>query len=255
MTSTTATVTDHLTDVTDGATVAPGRWPWAGVAGGLVAIASLTFLGPPFIDDPAVYEAGPEAVYAELSGQLLTQFGAAAGYLAAVLMVPFGIGLVRTLARRAPERIGLVLAAGVALAVGVATTFGGYVMKSVLAGGLPGHGDSAFYTEVDTAVVSTLSGQLQFGGWLPVVGAAGIVAVLSLAHRALPRVLGLFSAFIAVAVGAVTVAFNLPWSAGLVAPLWLIAVSVTVLRLRRREGLTATPLPTTDEAPERAVTA
>lgn len=197
-------------------------------------MASLTVLNAPFISDEAVYRAGPEAVHAELGGQLLTQLGAAAGYLAAALLIPFAIGLVRTLARRAPERIGLVVAVGLALAASVATTVSAYAMKSVLASGLPGHGDSAFYTHVDTAVIYTISGQLQYAGWLPVVGAAGIVAVLALRYRALPRWLGAFSALIAVAVAAVTVAFNLPWSSGLVAPLWLIATSVAVLRLRRR---------------------
>lgn len=234
MTAITGPLTSYLTlDAVDDTTVAPGRWPLAGIAAGVAAIASLTVLNAPFLSDEAVYRAGPEAVYAELSGQLLTQLGAAAGYLAAALLVPFGIGLVRTLARRAPERLGLVIAVALALAAGVATTVSAYAMKSVLASGLPGHGDNAFYTHVDTAVTYTISGQLQYAGWLPVVGAAGIVGVLALRYRVLPRWLGAFSALIAVAVTVVTVAFNLPWSSGLVAPLWLIATSAAALRLRR----------------------
>ena len=235
MTAITGPLTSYLTldDAVDDTTVAPGRWPLAGIAAGVAAIASLTILNAPFISDEAVYRAGPEAVYAELGGQLLTQFGAAAGYLAAALLVPFGIGLVRTLARRAPERLGLVIAVALALAAGVATTVSAYAMKSVLASGLPGHGDNAFYTHVDTAVTYTISGQLQYAGWLPVVGAAGIVGVLALRYRVLPRWLGAFSAFVAAAVAVVTVAFNLPWSSGLVAPLWLIATSAAALRLRR----------------------
>ena len=235
MTATAAPLTDHLLrdGTIDDAGVAPGRWPWAGVAAGVAAMASLTVLNAPFITDEAVYRAGPEAVYAELGGQLLTQLGAAAGYLAAALLVPFGIGLVRTLARRAPQAPGLVIALGVALVASVATTVSGFAMKSVLASGLPGHMDSAFYTQVDTAVAHTFAGQLQYAGWLPVVGAAGVTAVLVLRHRALPRWLGWFSALIAGAVALVTVALNLPWSSGLVAPLWLIATSVVAVRLRR----------------------
>lgn len=223
----------ELDDTTAGG-VAPGRWPWAGVAAGVAAMASLTFLNAPFISDESVYEAGPEAVYAELSGQLLTQLGAAAGYLAAALLVPFGIGLVRTLARRAPERIGLVVATALALAAGVATTVAAYAMKSVLASGLPGHMDNAFYTHVDTAVTFTIAGQLQYAGWLPVVAAAGCVGVLGLRDRVLPRWLAVPSVVAAGLVAAVTVALNLPWSSGLVAPLWLVATSVAVLRLRAR---------------------
>lgn len=213
--------------------VAPGRWPLAGIAAGIAA-ASSTFLHAPFIQDQAVFDAGPEAVYAELSGQLLTQLGAAAGYLAAFLLVPFGIGLVRTLLRRAPHRAGVVLAAGLALVAGVATAVGGYAMKSVLASGLPGGIDEAFYTQIDTAVTYTIAGQLQYAGWLPVVLAAGIVGVVAWQERMLPRPLAGLSVAAAGVVALVTVAFNLPWSAGLVAPLWLLGVGTTALVLRRR---------------------
>ena len=238
MTATTSPLNDYLwdDDAPRPTSVAPGRWPIAGIVAGIAALASTTVLGPAFITDESIYRAGPEAVYEELGGQLLTQLGAASGYLAAALLIPFGIGLVRTLARRAPDRVGLVLALGVALAAGVASTVSAYAMKSVLASGLPGHGDSGFYTQVDTAVAYTFSGQLQYAGWLPVVGAAGLIGVLVLRDRVMPRWIGVFSAFIAVAVATVTIAFNLPWSAGLVAPLWLIAVAVAVLRLRRRSA-------------------
>lgn len=236
MTAIAGPITTYLDmdDTDTAAGVASGRWPWAGVAAGVVAMASLTVLNAPFIADEAVFRDGPEAVYAELSGQLLTQLGAAAGYLAAALLVPFGIGLVRTLARRAPERIGLVVATALALAAGVATTVGAYAMKSVLASGLPGHMDNAFYTHVDTAVTYTIAGQLQYAGWLPVVAAAGCVGVLAIRDRALPRWLGVPSLVAAVLVAAVTVVLNLPWSSGLVAPLWLIATGIAVLRLRAR---------------------
>ncbi len=230
---------DHLTtyvlgDGTETTSLAPGRWPWAGLGAGLASLASLTVLNAPYIADEAVFEAGPEAVYAELSGQLLTQLGAAAGYLSAALLVAFGIGFVRTLARRHPDDVGAVVAIALALAAGVATTVSAYAMKSVLASGLPGHGDNAFYTHVDTAVTYTIAGQLQYAGWLPVVAAAGLVGVLCRHERGLLRWYALASMFLAGAVAVVTVAFNLPWSSGLVAPLWLLATGVVVLRLRAR---------------------
>lgn len=236
----TTTLVGPLTDylqldaVTDAPAVAPGRWPLAGLVAGVAVFASTTILHAPFIRDPEVYEAGPEAVYAALSGQLITQLGAAAGYLAAFLLIPFGIGLVKTLARRAPDRLGMVVAAALALAAGVATTISAYAMKSVLASGLPGHMDNAFYTHVDTAVSYTIAGQIQYAGWLPVVAAAGIVGVLAWQERLLPRFLAGVTIGMASAVGLVTVALNLPWSAGLVAPVWLLGVSVTALVLRRR---------------------
>lgn len=235
MTAIAGPLTSYLSlDEPDATTVAPGRWPLAGIAAGIAAYASTTILHAPFISDEAVFDAGPAAVYEQLSGQVLTQLGAAAGYLAAFLLIPFGMGLVRTLARRAPDRIGMLVAAALALAAGVATTVSAYAMKSVLASGLPGHMDNAFYTEVDTAVAFTFAGQLQFAGWLPVVAAAGIVGVLAWRERVLPRWLAAFSIFIAVAVAIVTTALNLPWASGLVAPLWLVAVSATAMVLRRR---------------------
>lgn len=212
-----------------------GRWPWVGIAAG-VAAAAAPMLHHGFIDDPAVYEAGPEAVYAALGGQLVTQLGAASGYLATVLLVPFGLGLVRMLRHRLPGRDEAVAAVGVLLAVGVATLVGGFGMKSVLASGLPGHMDNTFYTQVDVAVISTIAGQLQYAMFLPVVAAAGTFGVLVLRERAMQRWVGLFSVVAATAVAGVTVVLNLPYSAGLVTPLWLVAVSVAALRLRRHEG-------------------
>lgn len=227
-------VLDGLDRADDTATIASGRWPVAGIVAGVAATASLTFLHAPFIGDPSVYEAGPEAVYAQLSGQLLTQLGAAAGYLAAALLIPFGIGLVRTLWRRAPDQLGLIVATALALAAGVATTVSAYTMKSVLASGLPGHMDNAIYTHVDTAVTYTIAGQVQYAGWLPIVGVVGLVGLLAVKHGVLPRWFGVGSLLAAGLVATVTVALNLPWSSGLVSPLWLIAVSVLALRLRRR---------------------
>ena len=68
----------------------------------------------------------------------------------------------------------------------------------------------------------------------PADTAAGIVGWLAWTERVLPRWLAGSSLFIAAAVAIVTVGFNLPWSSGLVSPLWLIAVSAAALVARRR---------------------
>lgn len=216
--------------------VHPGRWPLLGIAAGVTSFAA-TVLHAPFIDDPAVIAGGPEAVFAELStGRLQTQLGAGLGYLSAVLLVGFGIGLVRTMLRRVPNQTDLVAALGVTLVAGIATLVSGFTMKSVLASGMPGGIDEAFYTKVDVAVASTFAGQLQFAGFLPLVAAIGVTALLVLRHGAMQRWIGVLSALMAVAVAVVTVALNLPWSSGLVTPIWLVAVSVAALRLRRRDA-------------------
>lgn len=225
-----------LAEEATGTTVVRGRWPVAGIVAAATGYAA-TMLGPAFITDTAIYAGGPEAVFAQLDGAArLTQLGAAAGYLTAALLVPFGIGMVRTLLRRVPEQLALVVSFAVLLATAVATMTSGFIMKSVLASGLPGGMDADFYTQVDVAVVNTIAGQVQWAGFIPVVAAAGVLAVLALRHGAMQRWVGAFSAVLACAVAVVTIALNLPWSAGLVTPLWLVAVSIAVLRLRRTEA-------------------
>lgn len=215
--------------------VHPGRWPLYGIAAGVAGLLT-PVLNAPFIRDAAVYQAGHEAVFAELSGARITQVGAFVGYAVCGLLLAFAVGLVRTMQRRAPGAGDLVLGLGIALTAGVATLAGGFMWKSVLASGLPGGIDAAYYTRVDVAVIHTIEQQMVFAGFVPFVAVMAITAALVLRHHALPRWTGLLSAFFAVVVSLVTLALNLPWSSGLVTPLWLIALSAAVLRVRRREA-------------------
>ncbi len=234
MTATIDPVTiDHDHTLTAG--VHPGRWPVYGI---LAAAASLLnpVLNAPFIRDTAVYDAGYEAVFAELTGARVTQVGAFVGYASCGLLLAFAIGLVRTMQRRAPGARDLHLGLGMAFTAAFATLAGGFMWKSVLASGLPGGTDAAYYAAVDVAVINTIEQQMIFAAFVPLVAVIAITAVLVLRHGALPRWTGVLSAFLAGAVSLVTLVLNLPWSAGLVAPIWLLAVSVAVLRLRRSEA-------------------
>lgn len=235
-TTTTGGLAGHATDASSRAQprVVAGRWPWAGVGAGVASGLALVVLHAPFIDDEAAYAAGPEAVYALLDGQLATQLGAAAGYLAAALLVPFGLGLVRTLWDRAPSARPLVASLAALLVAAVATITVGMGFKSLLASGLPGHMDNSFYTHVDVAVLHTIASQLMWLVFLPVIASAAVVAVLALRHGALQRWVGVLGALLAGVVTCMTVALNLPYSAGLASPVWLVAVSLAVLRLRSR---------------------
>ena len=98
------------------------------------------------------------------------------------------------------------------------------------------HPAPAFHTDVDVAAIDTIDQQMVFAGFVPFVAVLAITPVLVLRHGALPTWVGLCSAVLAGGVALVTLAFNLPWSAGLVTPIWLLAVSVAVLRLHRREA-------------------
>lgn len=215
--------------------VHPGRWPLYGILAGVASLVT-PVLNAPFVRDTAVYAAGPEAVFAELTGARLTQVGAFVGYATCGLLIAFAIGLVRTMQRRAPRARDLVLGLGIALTAGVTTLAGGSMWKSVLASGLPGGIDAAYYSQVDVAVINTIEQQMIYAAFVPFVAVMAITAALVLKHGVLPRWTGLLSAFFAGAVSLVTLALNLPWSSGLVTPLWLIALSVAVLRLRRREA-------------------
>ena len=222
---------------TDAATpgVHPGRWPLYGILAGIGSLLS-PVLNAPFVQDPAVYGRGYEAVVAELTGARITQVGAFVGYASCGLLVAFAIGLVRTMQRRAPEARDLHLALGMAFTAALATLTGGFMWKSVLASGLPGGTDADYYTTVDVAVINTIEQQMIHAGFVPFVAVLAITAVFALRHRALPRWVGLLSAVLATGVALVTLLVNLPWSAGLVTPVWLLAVSVAVLRLRRAEA-------------------
>lgn len=206
------------------------RWALPAVAVATAAAAFIgTFVGQ-FIDDPAVYAAGPEAVHAELSGYLPTQLSAGALYAAAGLLVAFSVGLTRHLRHRAPDHEGTVDAMGVLLHIAAGTVAVGAILKSILASGLPGGTDADYYTQVDVAVSHTIAGQFQFAAFIPVVAAMAVMAVLALRHRVLPRYVGAVSAVFVVGVVGVTLALNLPWSAGGVAPMWLLLMAVAVWR-------------------------
>ena len=160
--------TDPVTTDPDqavGAGVHPGRWPVYGI---LAAVASLLnpVLNAPFIQDTAVYEAGYEAVFAELAGARVTQVGAFVGYASCGLLLAFAIGLVRTMQRRAPGARDLHLGLGMAFAAALASLTGGFMWKSVLAAGLPGGMDADYYTAVDVAVINTIEQQMIFAGFM-----------------------------------------------------------------------------------------
>lgn len=195
-----------------------------------------TFAGPPFIADPGVFAEGPEAVFAELTGgHIPSQVGAALLYATAVCLLLLRPRLVEMLRRAAPAAEELVDRIGTTMDVAVATVTIGAVFKSILTSGLPGAVDADFYTQVDVAVLFTVSGQLQYGVFVPLVATMALTAVLVFRHGGLPRWVGALSALLAFAVCAVTVALNLPWSAGLVTPIWMVVMAFTAWRGGRQE--------------------
>jgi hypothetical protein len=116
----------------------------------------------------------------------------------------------------------------------VATVAVAAALKAVYRGGLPDHMDSAMYTREAVVSLQILVDQYQWAAYWTVVLAMGAVAVLGLRDRVLPRWYAVLSAVLTVFVLGMTLVLGLPYSSGLVAPVWLVASTVALLRMRTR---------------------
>lgn len=210
-----------------------GRWPLAGavaaVASGAFALFSSTYVG----ED--VTSKGSGAVYDAIAASgTLFHVGIVTGFTAVVALAVFGAGFLRFLAARAPQGSLAEPVARLGLGVTVATVAVAAALKAIVRGGLPSHGDHTMYTEESVATLQILIDQFQYAAFWGMTLVMGAVAVLSFAHRVLPRWYGGLSAFFTVFVVLMTGVLGLPYSAGLVTPLFLAATVVVLLRLRSR---------------------
>lgn len=225
---------EAVTSPGPGAARPAGLWPAWGLAAGLLGFFA-TWMSFEQVPEAAKAE-GVEAVYQELdsSAGALVGYGARAGFVALVCLLVFGTGLIRLLERRGA---GSTLALPV-LKMAIPATGGAMViawsLKAMLAGGFPGGVDEAFYTHTDTAVLHLLVDQLQWVPWWGLMIGVGALVVLALKERVLPRWLGWVSAVAAFLVAGMTLAFALPYSAGVVAPLWLVVASLGLFRQARQ---------------------
>ncbi|MCK9903861.1 hypothetical protein MXD63_27895 [Frankia sp. Cpl3] len=185
-------------------------------------------------DDVTVRE-GTDAIY-EAAGDHRVDFwvGGSIGFVAVLLLLGFAAGLTRLLERRAPDSLA-VPAAKLAFAAALGGLMFSFGLKHVLAGGVPGGIDSSFYTKTDVEVLALVVSQMQYAAWWGVLAAAACVAVVTLRYRVLPLWFGIVSAVLAGVSITATVAIGLPYSAGLLAPVWLLAAGIVTLRLRDRE--------------------
>ena len=213
---------------------------WLSVAVAVLGTAG-TMVGTPFISDTDVYARGPEAVFAQLTGgHVPSQIGAALLYATALCLLLLRPRLTAMLRNAAPAAEQLVDRIGATLDVAAATVTIGAVFKSILTSGLPGGVDADFYSQVDVAVLYTVSGQLQFGVFVPLVATIGLTAVLVFRHGGGADGEGEERREGTDPAGQATVALGLPWSAGLVTPIWLFAMAFTAWRGDRRQPVPAT---------------
>lgn len=244
MTSTIATTTTTTTDTT-ARTAEPaggrsaaratleGRWPLAALGAGLSTFVFLN-LSSHFLEDD-VTSGGVDAVVAAVAGDgAQTHLGLVAAFLTVGLLAVFAVGFGRFLVARAPEGSTSAQVARLGLTATVATVSLAAGLKAIYRGGLPDHVDSGMYTPESVAVLQILVDQYQWAAYWTLVLAMGAVAVLGLRDKVLPKPYAVLSAVLTVFVLGMTLGLGLPYSSGLIAPIWLVATGISLLRLRKR---------------------
>jgi hypothetical protein len=207
-------------------------WPWAGLVAGVAGTIGTVVLNAP-VPSKEASDSGIDAVYETLDNARAVHVGAALGFLAAYALAVFTIGFARHLAQRTPEHSQLAPIAKLAMTAGIGTLIVGFGLKAAAAGGMQGGIDEDFYTKADSTVISTISGQMQYVGWQGVAIAMAVTAVAAFKYGAVARWVGVVAAIFSVFVAAFTLVLCLPYSAGLVAPPFLVLLSISLLTTRK----------------------
>ena len=210
-----------------------GRWPLA-AAGAGVTSAVFTMFTSRFLTE-AETEGGVAAVYAAVQDDgTRTHVGIVAAFLCVGFLAVFAAGFGRFLTARAPEGSLAASVARTGLSAAVATVALAASLKAIYRGGLPDHGDAGMYTEEAVVTFQILVDQYQWAAYWTIALAMGAVVVLGLRDRVLPRWYAWLSFVLTAFVLGMTGVLGLPYSAGVVAPVWLVATTVALLRLRSR---------------------
>ncbi len=214
-----------------------GAWPIYGIVAGVAAIICTHFTSTSIPAD--VKLAGVEAVYGALGDPLPVRLGASIGFFGLLALVAFAVGYLRFAGALAGEKDLWVSAMRMGFSGSVGALIVTHSLKAMLAGGMPGGIDQGLYTRTDVTVLHLLVDQLQWVGWWGVIIASGCTAGLGLRTKVLPRWIGWFSAVITALVAVLTIGFALPYSAGVVAGLWLViaASGLAMFRSRVTPGL------------------
>jgi hypothetical protein len=241
-TATTATATTHSDTTVPAQSPMPqsetrrtlsGAWPLVGPVAAAAGIAFALFSSTLLEED--VTSQGPAAVYDAIAGDgTLYHVGIITGFATMIALAVFGAGLLRFLTTRAPQDSLTVPVARLGVGATVATLAVAASLKAIVRGGLPSHMDHSMYTEESVATLQILIDQFQYAAFWGMTLVMGAVAVLALVHRVLPRWYGALSALFTTFVVLMTAIGGLPYSAGLVTPLFLVATTVVLLRLRKR---------------------
>ena len=210
-----------------------GRWPIAAFVAG-PALVVFTTVGAKYFEKDTT-EQGNAAVYEQIkdlgTGQHVSM---SLAFVGAIALALFAQGLVRFFDSRTPagSGAGSLARLGVTSAVGLAVLIAS--VKAIYRGGLPDHMDSGMYTQDSVVTLHIFVDQLQYVALWPLTFAMLAAVALWFRHQTLPRWYGVLSGLMAGATVLMAVVLGLPYFAGLVGPLWVVASGVVVLRHRNR---------------------
>ena len=231
--STDSSTTSTPAPVSDARRALDGRWPLAAAGAGITAFVFTTFTSRWMTE--AETSGGVAGVYAAIEDDgLRTHVGVVMAFLCVGFLAVFAAGFGRFLAARAPEGSLAAQVARLGLTAAVATVALAASLKAIYRGGLPDHGDAGLYTKDAVVTVQILVDQYQWAAYWTIALAMGAVVVLGLKDGVLPRWYAWLSAVLTLFVLGMTLVLALPYSAGVVAPVWLVATTVALLRLRKR---------------------
>ncbi|MBW0116878.1 hypothetical protein I4J48_16660, partial [Pseudonocardia sp. KRD-169] len=186
---------------------------------------------------PESFDGPPQATTGFLVERLAdpgtVQAGGTLALVGLAASLVFLLGLTRFHARHAPRRGGLVEALRWTSIAFLGAGAVGVLLRYVAASGVPGGTDSAFYSPEAAVTLAVLADQAAFGAFLPGLAVMTVVGLLSVRDRVLPLGVGVVALVLAAASTAATVVLGLPYSAGLVWPLFAVVVGVAGLASRR----------------------
>lgn len=208
-------------------------WPYAGAVSGLAAAGAAMFLaqGPDTFDKD--FDATTASVWDAMNSPQLQMLGAGLAFLSVAASVPFLVGLLRHVDIRAPHRAGLRSALRLIAAAFIGSTSIGVVMHYIAAGGADGGIDQHMYTREASTTLAVLADQLNTGTYLPGLGILAIVGFLAVRDRILPRAVGVASLVLVAVSTAMTLGLGLPYSSGLVTPLFMLIVAAAGIFTRK----------------------
>ncbi|WP_106397368.1 hypothetical protein [Actinocorallia populi] len=198
------------------------RWPWAGVAAGVLGIAAT------LISDvhPVVEKGeGYTSEYLDEVPRMMAHISIVTGFATVALLLVLAAAWRRRVEPRLPGSTAAHLVPHALTASAGALTLG-YAWKGSLALYLPGGVEAGGFDEAALYTMFVLNDFGSFIGWLGVIVAAGAIAWMGLRERTVSRWIGAISLLPVLIVAGAVGSTGLPGFQGVIGPVWLTAASL-----------------------------